>query len=137
MKKYELRQVVCGLVALFIMAGALTILGCDDDDDDDDVVCTTEARASVMATVIDVSGAPLAGATVTYRVDGGDALEAECFELPDDCTVFVAGYEVAGDFTIVAAKEGFQPAEVFVTVDMDEFGCHVITQEVELTLLPE
>ena len=47
-----------------------------------------------------------------------------------DCTVFAAGFEVAGDFMIVAQKEGFQQAEVSVTVNLDEAGCHVITQEI-------
>jgi hypothetical protein len=37
----------------------------------------------------------------------------------------------------VAEKEGFQPAEAAVIVELDEVGCHVVTQEIELTLVPE
>ena len=128
-------RLVYGLVLLLL--AALTACGTDGDDGGDGVVCTLEARASVVVSIIDLSGAPLLGATVIYRVDDGEEIEAECFEPPDTCTSFVAGFEIAGDFTVRAEREGFQPAEAFVTVEFDELGCHVITQDVELTLVPE
>ena len=107
--------------------------GCSDEESDD-VVCTDEARASVVVRVVDATGAPLPGAMVTYRVDRGPRQSAECSELPGTCTHFVAGFEVAGDFTIRAERAGFQPATASIRVERDV--CHVRTQELLLTLVP-
>ena len=112
--------------------------------DDTGTACTDIAFASVMVHVVDAAGAPLSGANVTYSVDGAPELPAEC---ADDagCANFVAGWEVAGDFTITASIDvptedpycWYYDTEVStVTVPSTEDGCHVITQDVTVTLDP-
>lgn len=108
----------------------LALAGCGGADDP--IVCTTEARASVVVQVVDAAGAPLAGATVSYRVDSGPEQTAECSETAGACATFVAGREVVGDFSIRAEKAGSQAATASVTVQRDV--CHVITREVVMTL---
>lgn len=109
----------------------LALGGCGGTDEA--IFCTAEARASVMVQVVDAAGAPLAGATVSYRVDSGREQAAECYAPPDGCSTFVAGREIAGDFSIRAEKVGFQPAAASVTVQRDV--CHVTTGEVVMTLV--
>ena len=131
---------IFGITALLVVTTTACSFN-DDEYDDDDVACTTEVVPSVVIAIIDAPGFPLPGATVTYSVDDENELEAECIDpmdaLSGECTRFVAGWEVTGDFIIVAEKESFQPAEASVIVELDEVGCHVVTQEIELTLVPE
>lgn len=122
-----------------VLLGFLAAACSAEGEPPDDMVCTEEARASVMVAVADGAGAPLPGALVTYRVDGGPSLVAECADpgLPAGaCALFVAGYEVAGEFTLRAEKGGFRPVEATTTVRRDASGCHVITRQVTLALVP-
>jgi hypothetical protein len=109
----------------------LTLAGCGGTDDT--IVCTAEARASVVVQVVDAAGAPLGWATVSYRVDSGPVLAAQCYVPPDGCSTFVAGMEVAGEFAIRAKKAGFQSAAASFTVQRDV--CHVTTREAVMTLV--
>lgn len=115
-------------VAVLVLA---LVAGCGDTGVDE-VACTTEARHSVVVRVVDVVGVPLAGATVTYRVDGGPVQTAECLEPLQACTVFVAGSELAGQFAIRAERPGFVPATASATVLRDV--CHVVTRELVMAL---
>jgi hypothetical protein len=120
-------------LAVLVLVGLGLMAGCaDDDTTTDGIACTAEARSSVTVTVVDGNGDPVTDATVTYTVDGGDPQQAEPF--PDG--TFVAGWELAGTFTVTAQKDGFLPAQETVTVAMDEVGCHVVSQTVQLVLLP-
>lgn len=101
--------------------------------------CTEEARASVMVSVLDGAGGPFPGAAVTWRANGGEAQAAECVDFtqpPAACSRFVAGWEVSGTIEVRAEKRGFVPAAAATTVPMDEFGCHVVTRELSLVMLP-
>lgn len=102
------------------------------------IPCTEEVRPSVLASLFSQDGQALAGATVTYRVNGGEVLEAQCANgaPAENCTVFVAGREVSGTFLLRAEKKDFEPVEKEVEVPMTEDGCHVVTQEVALVLPP-
>ena len=129
---------VLGLIALLLALGS-ACGGGDGSGRDDEGVCTLEARASVVVAVVNPTGAPLPGTTITYRVDGGEAQAAVCADpsvLLEACTVFVAGFEVAGNFTIQGQKAGFNLALASVRVEQDETGCHVLTQELTLPLTP-
>jgi hypothetical protein len=102
---------VFGITALLVV----TTAACGFDDEemyDDGGACTTEVVPSVEIAIINASGSPLPGATVTYSVEGQNELEAECIDpmdaLSGECTVFTAGWEITGDFIIVAEKQGFQ-----------------------------
>ena len=69
---------------LLLLAWTLSTCGSDSKrSDEDDVLCTLEVRISVLVSVLDESGAPLAGAQVTYTVDGGALQDAELFPLSE------------------------------------------------------
>lgn len=127
--------------ALLLSALPLALLACGDKDPDDTgadsggpVDCTTEARVSVTVTVEladDATAAP-DDLALTYRVDGGDPVACESWssELEWAC-----GFEVAGELLIEATASGYEAASDTVTVEADV--CHVISEELTLTLEPE
>jgi len=91
-------------------------------------VCTDDLRYALDITVVDADGAPVTGATGTYSVDGG--AETDC-EGSYQGTV-TCGAEAAGELTVIISASGYQDETLTRVVDADE--CHVIGQEVELTL---
>ena len=114
-------------------------------DDTGGVACTDMAAASVMVSVVDPSGVPLPGATVTYTTPGSDVpVNAECTDA--SCTQWVAGWEVGGDITVTASyntETADDPCCWYedsvsqtVTVPYTADGCHVMTQSLTLTLNP-
>ncbi len=110
------------------------VAACGGSGQDDGTACTAEVRPSVIVRVSDAAGAPLAGATVTYRVDGGPQRAAVCHEPPAACSTFYAGEEVSGEFSLTAERARFQSASAVVKVERDV--CHVLTQQVTLVLRP-
>ncbi len=98
---------------------------------DDGMACTALAAASVTITVLDGDGVALSGVTVAYSVDGDEPLDAD--QLSDN--EFVAGWEVAGDFVITATKQGYLSTVEAITVEMEESGCHVSGQVLEMVLV--
>lgn len=94
------------------------------------VDCTTEARSSVSLHLEDEAGQAIAGATVTYTVDGGAEEPCEAMIAGD----YVCGWEVEGRFAITSTALGFTP-DTF-TVDVGADACHVITEAVTRTLTP-
>lgn len=95
---------------------------------EDGIACTTEARPSVLLTVVDQLNAPLPNVTVSYQVNGGTAQSQVC-EPTGSCSI---AFEVSGVFSISASKTGYRPASGSVTVTRDV--CHVNTER--LTLIP-
>ena len=125
---------IAGILLLLLLAGcASDDNGFFDGDGGNGQVCTTEARASVMVRVVDQAGAPLTGAVVTYTVDGSEPMAAELIL----SNQYVAGWETRGDFVITASLTGFVTAQATATVTEEASGCHVISESVELTLLPQ
>lgn len=104
--------------------------------------CTDEARASVMVSVVDFEGAPVPDALVQWTgADRESFGTAEC--LDSSCSSRVAGWEVEGDITVTVQLErpSEDPAcswttfaEQSVYVPRTEDGCHVMTQEMFITL---
>ena len=87
-----------GLFALFLAVSA-----CGGGSDGlDGLVCTTEARTSVVLTVVDQVGTTLPGVAVSYQVNGGPALGQVC-DLTGVCQI---AFEVSGVFAITASKAG-------------------------------
>lgn len=125
-----------GTARAALMAALMASLtaSCGGLGEEDGIACTTEVRTSVIVHVVDQAGVPLAGATVTYRVDGGTEQAATCHQTLAACTDFQAGQELSGEFGITARRAGFLPASATVTVDRDV--CHVQTQQLTLTLRP-
>lgn len=97
----------------------------------DDVNCTTEARASVQVTVEDEAGAPIPDASLTWT--GADGVPTSCENMADG--QFVCGWEADGELTIDVTKDGFEDAQLVVTVGSD--ACHVITEARTVTLIAE
>lgn len=95
------------------------------------VTCTTEARASVMVSVVDLDGAAITDAVVTYSSDGS-AQDQDCFD--GGSGSFSCGFEESGPITVTASAEGFFDATQTVVVEADE--CHVITAALTLELEP-
>ncbi len=98
--------------------------------------CTLELRYSVVVRVVDTRGNPQPDARVTFTWDGGAEQSALCDGIEqrrDDCDLWVAGYERAGEYVITATStDGERSARQSVSVTEDE--CHVHTQQVTLTL---
>lgn len=116
----------------------LGLAGCANDPIG--IVCTDEARASVMVTVLDsVSGAGLArGATLVlqdgaYRDSSVFALDDP---LPGDSVFYATNtYERAGTYTVRVRRPGYalwERQNVLVTRD----ECHVVAARVRARLQP-
>lgn len=93
-------------------------------------MCTLEARSSVTVKVVDVSGAIIVDATLTFSVNGG---AAEMCDVAPDGMSYVCGYERDGDITITATK-GADTKSATVTVTKTPDGCHVESQTLTITL---
>jgi len=107
--------------------------------------CDDIAYASVVVDVVDPNGAPLSGAIVQWTAPGSDEApqDAQCSN--DDCTEFVAGWEVSGSIDVSATlhQDTEDPCCWYddstsssVEVPLTADGCHVVTQYVTLTLDP-
>lgn len=96
----------------------------------DGVDCTEQAVPSILVVVEGASEETLTGVAVTYAPEGGDD-PAACTEFDGQWT---CGTEEAGTFVVSASADGHTTETATVTVEMDEDGCHVVTEEVTLTL---
>lgn len=112
----------------FITLAALLLTACEEE-----TMCTEEARASIQFTISDGSGNPVDNASATFTPEGG--AETDCDALTEGGASFTCGYEVEGSITIKVTADGFQPFEDTIEVSADE--CHVITEELAVTLQVE
>jgi hypothetical protein len=93
--------------------------------------CTEMAVASLNVYTTDINGDPLTPDSVTYTLDGGDTVDADCMN--DDCSQWIAGWEVHGDITVTATL-GNDEASASAIIELTEDECHVIGQEMTLAL---
>jgi hypothetical protein len=124
------RRSVCRLNGLSnVLAATLLLCACGaSDNTGDQAVCTTEARASVMLTVIDAQNNKLPAVSVSYSIDKASPKTQICAS-NGEC---VLEYEVPGEFAITASKVGYSSAST--TVNVSRSTCHVNTEQVILTL---
>lgn len=120
---------------LFALLPLLSIAGCGDEEG----VCTEEAVSSVDVHTVDRDGVTELVAEVTATDADGNSVEATCAEADTGagCSHWIVGWEVAGEITIHATgTDGCNSGsgQATVTVEMDEAECHVVTQELTLTL---
>lgn len=92
--------------------------------------CTTEARSSVTVKVVDMAGAIVSDAVVTFTVDGGASTACEQFPGGESYT---CGYELDGEFIITVTK-GADTKTQSVTVKNEADGCHVDSELITITL---
>ncbi len=102
----------------------LSLFGCIDEQ-----ACTTIAVYSTTIALVDEAGAPIAGATLQYTVDGEEP-PLPCEEL--DTASYACGVETEGHFVITASAEGYEDASAEVDVAGDE--CHPIPEALTLTM---
>lgn len=97
------------------------------------IPCTDEIVPSILLTLVDDAGNPLTAATGSWSqwgVTGEDGPLSGCEIF--DTERFVCGWEQAGGIDLTAGRINYNGATETVTVESDE--CHVITEEVTLTL---
>jgi hypothetical protein len=110
------------------LALGLLGVGCSSGDDEG-LHCAPGVRPSVRVTVVDADGAAVDDAVVTYSLEGMPPLV--CRAMGDG--VLVCGLEDQGRFVI----NGVRGDEVgVVRVDVRADVCHVITENVTLTIEP-
>lgn len=113
----------------------LALLGCsgaketgETANPDTSVDCDAMAAASVyVEAVTDADGHGIDEVDLSYEAASGES--GSCSAAP---TGWYCGYEVAGEITITATAEGYEPTSVTVDVQADE--CHVILETVSLVL---
>lgn len=115
---------------LFLLSAVATLVACGSGSASNDVVCTTEARASVILTVVDAQNKALSNVNVSYTVNNSALKTQQC----DAAGVCVLEYEVLGDFSIEASKPSYISASANVKVSKS--ACHVDTQQISLVLKP-
>jgi hypothetical protein len=93
--------------------------------------CTEEARPSVLVTVEGAGGEALTGVAVSFDTPTGDGLRT-CSDIGTG--VWACGTELAGEIAVTAVADGHEAASETVTIEMTEDGCHVITEEITLSL---
>lgn len=113
------------LFLLFLTMAALAV-ACSDSEPAA-TGCTDIAMPSTWVTVVDVDGNVIEDAVVAY-ISEGDVYACEPNGPPGEWT---CGHEVR-ELTIRVAKDGYVTEEVFVEPGFD--GCHVIREDVEVTL---
>lgn len=139
---------------VFLATGVIAIIGglstavavssCDQ-------VCTMEAKPSVVVRFYDATGAEYTEGAATsvqwwhitdptlvgsapdpaVQPPVAELQNAECMD--DECTAWIAGWETEGEIEIRATMCGHEFIER-IEVPMDEYGCHVETQEVNFNL---
>ena len=100
---------------------------------DDSVDCTEEVRPSVVGTLESATGAPLAGAAVTWSFVDGEMATQPCTL---EGNTFACGQEAAGILEITATATGHYPDVDLVEVSLTDDGCHVETEETAFVLYP-
>ena len=120
---------------LFALVPLLSLAGCDAGEK---LVCTEEAVSSVSVRTVGPDGEDIPSDVTATDADG-NPVEATCADADTagGCSRWTVGWEVAGDITIHAtASDGCNTGtgEATVTVEMDESGCHVVTQDLTLAV---
>jgi hypothetical protein len=94
--------------------------------------CDNAAAGSVNIRIVDESGTPLTPDSVSWSVDGGETVNAECVNAA--CSEWVAGWEVAGEITVVAELGS---SKATAKTDIERGECHVVPYTVMLELTKE
>lgn len=115
------------LALLTAAAGLVALAACEPVVD-----CTDLAALSVSVLVEDIDGQPVDGVTMTYTPDGEQPVDCEPLLL--DGKTWGCGHEVEGLVEIRVSAPGY--VDVTETVDVPADECHVIQQDLSVTLQP-
>lgn len=124
------------LMPPLVVLPLVVLVACGEDE----VACTTMAASSATVHVVNADGTTPLAAEVTATDADGKPVQTECVGGTDtagDCSEWIVGWEVAGEIQINAeAYNGcnYGYGEANIDVQMDDVGCHVVSQEVTLTV---
>lgn len=98
------------------------------------VECTAEAVASILVTLTGSGGETLEDPQVAYTF--GDTMAPIACVGPggEDGVSWTCDEENVGDYVIDAIASGHAGQSVPVVVEMDEAGCHPVTEQVDIAL---
>jgi hypothetical protein len=101
----------------------------------DDIPCTEEARAGLNITVKNAVTNQILGEGITVKATDGNYTETlELFNANNP--VFSGAWERAGTYIVTVSDDGYVTfVSESITVTSDE--CHVIPQQLQVTLQPE
>jgi hypothetical protein len=94
-------------------------------------VCTAQAVPSVVLSITDIDGNTVPVATTIFSIDGGFSFIGGC---TGTCNSVILSFEAVGEFDIEVSSPGFLPSNRSVVVEVDEAGCHPVTEEVAVAL---
>ncbi|MBM4393042.1 MAG: carboxypeptidase regulatory-like domain-containing protein [Deltaproteobacteria bacterium] len=97
----------------------------------EEVACTADIVHAVQATLVGSSGELLDNPLVWWGYAAADMEPVAC--LPDGDTWWCAE-EAWGDIEVYGTADGHTTAMEAVTVEMDEYGCHPVTESVDLVV---
>ncbi len=97
----------------------------------EEVACTAEIVYAVQATLVGSSGETLEDPQVSWGYANADMEPIAC---EGEGETWWCGEEAAGDIEVYGTASGHTTDLETVTVEMDEYGCHPVTQSVELVV---
>ncbi len=119
------RVIVVSMIVIFWACNT------DDDKTEDPVFCTLEARPGIEVRVKDASDEMFLVEGVEIVITDGDYKET--LTSFSDNNTFFGAYERTGTYSIEVSKNGYQ-TYTSTAVKVDKDICHVITENLEITL---
>tara|TARA_B100001093_G_scaffold425910_1_gene419584 strand:+ start:335 stop:700 length:366 start_codon:yes stop_codon:yes gene_type:complete len=117
-----------GFLSVIILS---SFWGCANKEEDTAyIICTSEISFSVYVTFYNETGGVVDNAEPSVSVDGGSAIACE----EDSIGGHYCGEELEGEVTVSLVVDGYELVEETVTVEAND--CHVITEIVDITLVP-
>ena len=122
------------IILLLFCMPLLMASSCENSDDDDQIMCTLEVVSGLSVTVTDSqTNLPL---VENVTVSATEGTYQEILELvPGSGNIFTGAHERTGNYTITVTKEGYQ-TNTFGPITVTKNVCHVITQQVQVVLIP-
>lgn len=99
---------------------------------EEETTCTAEYVPALIVTVVGAGGEALESQLVQFRSAETDGAPWEDCEGEGES--WQCAHEEVGTFDVKASASGHKDAFELVTVEMDEAGCHPVTQQVDFAL---
>ena len=120
-----------GLMALLFLPG------CGEVVEDNPTVCTTEARAGIVISVVDsATGSPIACGAHAVITAPGFAQDVDAMPPPcDDRNALSGAHERPGTYSVTVSRPGYYDLTMNGIV-VSAGACHVNTTAVEARMIP-